>query len=86
MKWYLTDREGKVTVAEAASQYEAVLQQKLPNESEHRAIEESGGVEVDPQPWHLWFKRRNFDGQFQEYVAGFWVYSEQAWKRSGRSA
>jgi len=39
VKWYLTDREGKVAVAEATSQYEAVLQQKLPGESEHRAVE-----------------------------------------------
>jgi len=70
LKWYLTDRLGKVAVAEAASPSEAVLQQRLPGESEHRAVESSSGAELDPQPWHLWFKRRGVSGQLQEYVAG----------------
>jgi len=60
--------------------------QQLPDESEHRAVETSGGADVDPQPWHLWFKRQGVGGQLQEYIVGYWVYSEAAWKRSGRSA
>jgi len=84
MRWYLTSREPGVAVAEADTPYEAVMQRQLPGESEHRAVETSGGTEVDPQPWHLWFKRRDFDGQVQEYVIGYWVYSEKAWKRLGR--